>query len=79
MVRNFLFNSVNKEFLIFLFFLGLSGTFWLIMTMNESYEVELPVELKLTHVPQNIVITTELEDTVHVTVRDKGYALLPYL
>ncbi len=78
-VRNFLFSSVNKEFLIFLFFLGLSGTFWLIMTMNESYEVELPVELKLTHVPQNIVITTELEDTVHVTVRDKGYALLPYL
>ena len=79
LVRNFLFNSVNKEFLIFLFFLCVSGAFWFIMTINESYEREIPVPLQLTHVPENVVVTTELKDTMHVTVRDKGYVLLAYL
>ena len=37
-VRNFLFSSVNKEFLIFLFFLFLSSVFWLMMTLNETNE-----------------------------------------
>lgn len=79
LVRNFLFNSVNKEFLIFLFFLLVSGTFWFIMTINETYEQEIPVPLQMTNVPENVVLTTELEDTMHVTVRDKGYVLLAYL
>ena len=38
-VRGFLFTLVNKEFLIFLFFLLLSGIFWLLMTLNETYEI----------------------------------------
>ena len=36
--RNLLFSMFNKEFLIFLFFLLLSGAFWLVMTLNETYE-----------------------------------------
>src|SRR3712207_1626519 len=79
LVRNFLFSSVNKEFLIFLFFLALSGAFWLSMTLDESYEKELAVPIKMVNIPKNAVITTELEDTVRVTIRDKGFAFLPYL
>ncbi|HEY9551294.1 MAG TPA: YbbR-like domain-containing protein, partial [Prevotella sp.] len=71
LVRNFLFSSVNKEFLIFLFFLALSGAFWLSMTLDESYEKELAVPIKMVNIPKNAVITTELEDTVRVTIRDK--------
>jgi hypothetical protein len=77
-VRNFLFRLLNKEFLIFLFFLFLSGIFWLMMTLNETYERELPVVVHLTGVPKNVVITTEMSDTVYVTVRDKGFVLLSY-
>ena len=40
-VRNFLFSRTNGEFLIFLFFLILSGIFWLLMTLNETYEKEI--------------------------------------
>ncbi len=78
-VRNFLFSSVNKEFLIFLFFLFLSSTFWLMMTLNETYEQEICVPVRLVNVPKNVVLTNEMEDTVRVTVRDKGFALVAYM
>ena len=78
-VRNFLFSSVNKEFLIFLFFLFLSSIFWLMMALNETYEQEIKVPVRLVNVPKNVVLTTEMEDTVRVTVRDKGFTLATYM
>ncbi len=78
MVRNFLFGMLNKEFLIFLFFLALSGIFWLIMALNETYEKELPIVVRMSGIPKNVVITTPMSDTVYVTVRDKGFVLLSY-
>ena len=77
-VRNFLFSGLNKEFLIFLFFLALSGAFWLLMTLNETMEREFKIPMRLTGVPRNAVITGELPDTVRVTVRDKGFTLVTY-
>ena len=77
-VRNFLFSGLNKEFLIFLFFLALSGAFWLLMTLNETMEREFKIPMRLTGVPGNAVITGELPDTVRVTVRDKGFTLVTY-
>ena len=59
-VKNFLFGFVNKEFLIFLFFLALSGTFWLLMTLNESYEKELKIPVYLTNIPKNVIITSQI-------------------
>lgn len=78
-VRNFLFRLLNKEFLIFLFFLFLSGVFWLMMTLNETYEKELKIPVRLVGVPRNIVITTDLSDSVRVTLRDKGFVLISYM
>ena len=77
-VRNFLFSGLNKEFLIFLFFLALSGAFWLLMTLNETMEREFKIPMRLTGVPRNAVITGERPDTVRVTVRDKGFTLVTY-
>lgn len=77
-VRNFLSTIVNKEFLIFLFFLSVSGLFWLVITVTETYEREFSVPLRLVNVPKDIVVTSEVDDTVKVTIRDKGYILLAY-
>ena len=77
-VGNFLFSSLNKEFLIFLFFLLLSGAFWLMMALNETYEEELKVPVRLVEMPRNAVMTDEPADTVKVTVRDKGFTLVTY-
>ncbi len=77
-VRNFLFSGLNKEFLIFLFFLALSGVFWLMMTLNETMEREFKIPVRLTGVPRNAVMTGELVDTVRVTIKDKGFTLVTY-
>ena len=77
-VGNFLFSSLNKEFLIFLFFLLLSGAFWLMMALNETYEEELKVPVRLVGMPRSAVMTDEPADTVKVIVRDKGFTLVTY-
>ena len=69
---------MNKEFLIFLFFLLLSGTFWLMMALNETYEKEFDIPVRLVGVPKNAVMTGDPPDTVHVVIRDKGFTLVTY-
>jgi len=66
----------NKQFLIFLFFLLLSTSFWLFQTLNETYEQDYLVPLEMRGVPKNVVITTELPKYLHVRLRDKGVTLL---
>lgn len=78
MVRNFLFSSANREFLTFFFFLVLSTIFWLMTALNETYEREIGVPAYLVNIPKNVVVTSDMEDIVRVTVRDKGFALLAY-
>lgn len=77
--KNFLFGFVNKELFVFVFFLAMSAAFWMLMTLNETYEKELYVPVQIVHVPDNVVLTDPLPDTIKVTVRDKGYALVPYV
>lgn len=78
-VRNCLLRILNKQFLIFLFFLFLSSVFWLIMTLNETYEKEMTISLRLAGVPRRVVITDEPDSVVRFTVRDKGYMIAAYL
>ena len=79
LVRNFLFSWMNREFLIFLFFLFLSGAFWLLMALNETYEKEIEIPVQLVEIPKNVVLTSDTTTIVRVTVRDKGFSLLAYL
>jgi len=78
-IRDFLFSKANKEFLIFLFFLALSGAFWLFMTLNESYEREFSIPVKIVGMPKNVVLTSEETDTIRMTIRDKGITLVTYM
>ena len=79
MVRGFLFSKENKEMLVFLFFLALSGVFWLALTLNETYEKEFAIPVSVVGIPKNAVLTSEETDTVKMTIRDKGYTLLTYM
>ena len=42
-IREFFFSKANKELFLFIFFLVLSGIFWLITTLNETYEKEFTI------------------------------------
>lgn len=77
-IRDFLFTKTSKEVLLFLFFLGLSGVFWLSMTLNETYEKDFAIPVSVVDVPKNAVLTSEEVDTIHVTIRDKGLLLVSY-
>lgn len=78
-VRRFLFSSMSKQLLVFLFFLILSGIFWLIVTLNETYEQEIKVPVHIDGVPKSVMLTSNETDTIRVTVRDKGWVILSYL
>lgn len=78
-IKDFLLGKKNREFLIFLFFFALSAVFWLLQTLNETFETEIVVPLELKNVPSNLVITSDLPDELHVTVQDKGSILMKYL
>lgn len=77
-VRNFLFKFVNKEFLIFLFFLAISGAFWFVLSVKEPMEREISIPVVLADVPENVILTDETSDTLKVTIRDEGYAFIYY-
>lgn len=70
--------TINKEFIIFLVFLAISTSFWFVMALNETYEKEICVPLRITEVPENIIITENIPDTVRIVVKDKGYFLFTY-
>ncbi len=79
MFRKLFFGLINKEFLIFLFFLAVSAGFWCMITLNETYEKEVNVPLQMIGVPDNVVITDPLPDTVRAVLKDKGYVLMSYI
>jgi hypothetical protein len=78
-VKTFLFSKTNRDLSLFLFFLALSGVFWLFLTLNESYEKEFQIPVTITNVPKNVVLTSDETDTVKMTIRDKGFTLATYL
>lgn len=78
-LRRILFGWMNREFFIFLFFLVVAGVFWLLTTLNESFEHEVKVPLHFVNVPKDVVITSGDADTLRVVVRDKGISLVTYV
>lgn len=69
----------SRELMVFLFFLFVSTGFWLMQTLNESYETDFRLPLRLVEVPKGTVITTDPPRFITANVRDKGTTLLSYL
>ena len=69
-LRTLLFSKTNKELLIFVFFLALSGIFWLQTTLNEVYEREFAIPVSVVGIPKNAVLTSDETDTVRVTINE---------
>jgi hypothetical protein len=77
-IKRSLFTKTSKEILLFIFFVGLSGIFWLSLTLNDTYEKDFAVPVSIADIPKNAVLTSEEVDTIHVTIRDKGLLLVGY-
>jgi len=78
-IRSFLLSKKSREFLIFLFFVFVSFCFWLLQVLNDDYETELSVPLKMKNVPENVVLTSELPKELRIGVKDRGTVLVNYM
>jgi len=73
-----LLSNKGRELGVFLFFFAISAGFWLLQTLDETFEYDLAIPLQLENVPEDVIVTTPLPESVHVVLRDKGAVLLRY-
>ena len=78
-IRDFLLTEKCREFLIFLFFVAISFGFWMLQTLDGTFETEFSIPLRLKNVPKDVIITSDLQDEVKVKVEDRGTVLLNYM
>lgn len=67
-----------KEALIFSCFVLLAFGFWLLQSLQQTYETDLSIPVRYTNVPANIIFDSNIPDNIKVSIRDKGSALLNY-
>lgn len=77
--KKFLKSGLNRNFWTFMFFLVLSAGFWLFLKLEDDYDVDIKIPVKLINVPENVVITTPPPEDIKVTLHDRGGILLKYL
>ena len=77
-IKDFLLAKKSREFLIFLFFMFVSFSFWLLHVLNDDYEKEYTIPLRMKNVPENVVLTSELSSNMKITVKDRGTVLVNY-
>lgn len=75
LIKSMLFGTKSHELLVFCFFLVVSFGFWLLQALNETFEREIQVSLKLENVPPDVVIIDSLPPVLSVTLQDRGLAL----
>lgn len=78
-VWNFLQSPQCREFLFFLFFVFIAAAFWILQTLNETYETEIAIPLRLKNVPENVVFTNDIPSSLSLRVEDKGTVLTNYM
>ncbi|MCL1943326.1 MAG: hypothetical protein FWF54_07260 [Candidatus Azobacteroides sp.] len=76
--RNFFRSEQFHRSLIFLFFLLVAFIFWILQVMRESYTHSYEIPLVYKHLPDEVVITGDLPESIQITVSAKGSSLFQY-
>lgn len=67
-----------KKTLTFLLFLFLALGFWLLQTLQQPFEIRIPVLVNYKNVPHEIVLDSGIPRKIFIKVSDKGTSLLQY-
>ena len=78
-IKNFLLSDKSREFFIFLFFFFIASGFWLLQTLNNDYETEFSIPIRIKGIPNEILLTSEPATEIHIKVKDKGTVILNYM
>lgn len=68
----------SRELFTYMLFVILSGLIWLVVTFNDDYEREVALPVLISGAPESIAFDSGANDTIRVTIRDKGFAFLYY-
>jgi len=77
-IKDFLLSSTSREALVFLFFFAIASTFWFIRALNDDYVVDIQIPVRLSNVPNNVIVTNNLPSHLTFRVKDKGSVLFGY-
>ena len=78
-VKDYLLSEKSREFFIFLFFFFVASGFWLLQTLDDDYEADFSIPVRLRGIPNNVMITSDPMLELHIKVKDKGTVLLNYM
>ena len=76
--RRILRRILNRQFLVFLFYLLLAAIFWLFIVVEETKECDFDVPIVLTNMPANVIVTSDVPQSLKIRLRDKNIQLLTY-
>jgi hypothetical protein len=69
-------SGVNKDVLVFAFFLFLSFVFWYLNSLGKDIEADIKYELKYINIPAERVITAEPSGKLSIYLKGSGYAIM---
>jgi Uncharacterized protein conserved in bacteria len=67
-----------RETLIFLFFILLALSFWLLQNLQQEYEIEIFIPVKYINIPDEMASAESQPQEIVAKIRDKGTVLLNY-
>lgn len=65
-----------RDGMLFLVFIVISASFWLILALNDSAQDSFNVNLRIINKPDSVTFISDIPEKLHVGVRDKGTNLL---
>lgn len=65
-----------RNCLVFLLFVAIAAVFWFVLALNDNVQRNLTVRLNIAGVPDSVKFITDPPSTIHVSVRDRGSALM---
>ena len=74
--RRFKASSAGRNLIAYLIFVGIAAIFWAVMVLNESVQMPMEMELRITNKPDSLTFINLPPQKIHFAVRDKGTTLL---
>lgn len=67
---------VNRNFLVFLIFLGISIGFWFLQTLKEDVVIGFNYQLEITGMPKSLILTSNIPSEIKINGTGHGWNIL---
>ena len=64
--------------MLFLFFVSVAFGFWVLQTLQQDFEITIPVKTHYKELPEEYAFVNQPADKINITIQDKGATLLNY-